>query len=102
MSALKPCPFCGGEAVVDGKSDDVRVRCTGCNTLGRSIGFDPDDDADIEDAERDAVAAWNRRAPVEITDAMVEAAERALGQAGERPMRRAVLRAALRAAMGLK
>jgi Lar family restriction alleviation protein len=53
MDELKPCPFCGGTAVVDGKSDDLRVRCEGC---------DSDDQDDIDQAERDAIAQWNRRA----------------------------------------
>ena len=64
MSELLPCPFCGGDAVLDGSSDDVRVRCeTGCQAIGRAFYFDSDDDDAIKKAESDAVEAWNRRTP---------------------------------------
>lgn len=61
MNAIDPCPFCGGAAVLDGKSDDCRVRCEPCGALGAIFDFGPDDDDAIDQAERDAVSAWNRR-----------------------------------------
>ncbi len=52
---LKPCPFCGGEAHIDGTSwttrdgkDQAWVTCKKCHTYGPS--------------STDAIAAWNRRA----------------------------------------
>ena len=72
---LKPCPFCGGRAlVIVWKDDDrlVRVECTECkcSTPGivfrlprfpldsvREIGWQPG----LEDAKREAVETWNRR-----------------------------------------
>ena len=52
---LLPCPFCGGEAYIDGTSwttrdgkDQSWVTCMKCGTYGPS--------------STDAIAAWNRRA----------------------------------------
>lgn len=63
--APKPCPLCGGHAVVDGRSDDVRVRCESCGTTGPVKFWTSDDDDEIEEAERDAIKAWNTRALAE-------------------------------------
>ena len=64
MSEMKLCPFCGGIPEIDGRSEDVRVRCeTGCKAIGRSFYFDSDDDDAIAKAESDAIEAWNRRVP---------------------------------------
>ncbi len=64
MSAeLKPCPFCGGAAVLDGKSDYCRVRCETCCTEGSTASFDSENADDIERAEAEAITAWNRRPP---------------------------------------
>lgn len=57
---LKPCPFCGGEAVLEIDHDTIqpdapidwkRVRCNNCNirTTWRK-------------SEAEAIEAWNRRA----------------------------------------
>jgi len=59
---LLPCPFCGGAPVLDGKSDDCRVRCESCGVEGSVHYFDSDDYAQIEAAEAAAVSAWNTRA----------------------------------------
>jgi hypothetical protein len=69
--ALLNCPFCGGEAVIDGKSEDVRVRCEYCHSVGRpfDFGIDADEEA-IDRAEASAVGAWNRRTPSALLDAV--------------------------------
>lgn len=67
MPALAPCPFCGGEAAFTmdriGGGD---VRCQSCcATLWGSQHIK-------------ATALWNRRAPVEPDEAMVERVARGL------------------------
>jgi Lar family restriction alleviation protein len=57
---LKPCPFCGGAPVLDGKSESCRVRCLDCGTEGHPVFFDSDQDEYIK-FEQEAMAAWNRR-----------------------------------------
>lgn len=58
-SVLAPCPFCGGNAVllihVD-RQDDVRLMC-GVATCGAAITW--------WHPRAEAIAAWNRRTPVE-------------------------------------
>jgi Lar family restriction alleviation protein len=63
MSAaeMKPCPFCGGEPVLDGRSEDVRVRCEGCDAHAATHWFGDDLDA-VDAAEAAAISAWNARA----------------------------------------
>ena len=61
---LKPCPFCGGEAVLDtGFADYVFiVRCTKCFARTDSFIMSIDDVPDDELAAQSlAVEAWNRR-----------------------------------------
>lgn len=55
---LKPCPFCGGEAHIDGTtwrpSDGEEVAwvvCKLCNAYGPTFPV------------KEAIAAWNRRTP---------------------------------------
>ena len=52
---LKPCPFCGSRAILIVDPDNGRslVECSGCyvNIRGR--------------AREMAIAAWNRRAPLD-------------------------------------
>lgn len=50
-TALKPCPFCGGEARVQSYYRDYAIYCFKCNASTRK--FYPT----REEAER----AWNRR-----------------------------------------
>lgn len=54
MSDLKPCPFCGGEAILE--SNKLRygtIYSAYCQKCGaETTGF----------SEHEAVAAWNRRA----------------------------------------
>lgn len=103
MSALLPCPFCGGTDLrpfVDqavGMSDSHGIQCNGC-------------DCAITGPERDtpeaAIAAWNRRhvpagmvvVPVEPTEAMVLAAPGRTNQATEESMYHGIYRAMLAAA----
>ena len=73
MDELKPCPFCGGEAIgITYIRDGWRATC-GCGAAAKSCFHGP---ADMPSAEQRAVTAWNTRPPV--TDEMVERAARAL------------------------
>ena len=47
---LKPCPFCGGEAVGMCGGVQQYVRCYCCNTEGPTC-----------DTKQEAIEAWNRR-----------------------------------------
>lgn len=48
---LKPCPFCGGYAIIDGCDDTLWiVICKECNA---SIGY--------KETKEEAIEAWNRR-----------------------------------------
>lgn len=73
MSELKPCPFCGGEAAVKPQdvymSKAVFVHCKTCKArvMERYEGKHIRQDGtyyslSLEDAERKAIEAWNRRA----------------------------------------
>ena len=49
--SLKPCPFCGGHAIIDGCDDTLWiVICKECNA---SIGY--------KETEQEAIEAWNSR-----------------------------------------
>lgn len=49
-SKLKPCPFCGGHAIIDGCDDTLWiVICKECNA---SIGY--------KETKEEAIEAWNR------------------------------------------
>lgn len=55
LTAILPCPFCGGEAdTMTPEEDDMRaatVMCMGCYCTGKEC-----------ETEAQAIAAWNRRA----------------------------------------
>lgn len=53
---LLSCPMCGEKAEVGEYYGESLVFCTGCGVQTRST------------RKRDAIAAWNRRAPIEIND----------------------------------
>ena len=55
-SKLKPCPFCGGKATLNGPYSFCWIRCKECG-----IGTDFVGDA------KDTIADWNRR----VTDTNV-------------------------------
>lgn len=71
MTELKPCPFCGGEAVVtdcvyhlkceDGGVYDKKGWTVGCRTVGCRGWFNRSINTEAE-----AIAAWNTRAAYEI------------------------------------
>lgn len=72
---LKPCPFCGGEAYIDGTtwrpSDGVEVAwvsCTSCGVYGPTA------------PAAKAIAAWNSRTPDPAVQALVEAAREVLSE----------------------
>ena len=58
---LKPCPFCGYHAVfsmyIARKGYEGEVECNQCGAVIRTITLDT-----IEDAEKEVIEAWNRRA----------------------------------------
>ena len=56
---LKPCPFCGGEAVLQqDANEEYYVLCRKCQLL---FGYCTDTWAEFETSEG-AIEAWNRRA----------------------------------------
>ena len=75
---LRPCPFCGpGESHVDLWHDDVSHRWrVGCGRCGCSTGISPRDKT-----QAPAIAAWNRRYPDPVMDAVRRCAEIAREQA---------------------
>lgn len=57
--ALKPCPFCGGEAMLIVHSG-VHVACRGCRA--RSPSFSDDETITLgTNAVKSVIEAWNRR-----------------------------------------
>ena len=61
MSDLKPCPFCGSDAVHTERSyfRDVLIYCENCDAYFTVDSFAAD--------EKDVIEAWNRRAEPERT-----------------------------------
>lgn len=65
---LKPCPFCGGKAIIKAvtKSYGFTIWCA-CKCGARTEGFCPDtskeDDTmeNIEEYTKRAIKSWNRR-----------------------------------------
>lgn len=48
---LKPCPFCGGHAIIDGCDDTLWIVV--CNACNASIGY--------KETKEEAIEAWNIR-----------------------------------------
>ena len=66
---LKPCPFCGGKAVLEPykarKGYEANIQCNGgCLALMRTITYDTE-----EEAVEAVVNTWNRRADNEQREA---------------------------------
>ena len=58
---LKPCPFCGGKAVVH-VNDGVRVVCTECRATSQCLVDGFSQGRPMGTAVDSVVKAWNRRA----------------------------------------
>lgn len=57
---LLPCPFCGGQAVVN-VNKGVRVICTGCFIKTETVS-DYSSDIEVDDGAIESVVdTWNRR-----------------------------------------
>lgn len=94
MSAeLKGCPFCGGEASLTIPSEhvqadcaDIYVSCDECEVEGQRFVVEMKDrTSDLWPYEqRDAIAAWNTRAPADLRSALeAETIREAAGYAEE-------------------
>ena len=57
---LKPCPFCGGKAVL--KRDRVGLYCAKCTNCGCMTTFQFDFGEGEEVSKKKAADIWNRRA----------------------------------------
>ena len=63
---LKPCPFCGGKAIIDGCDDTLwSVICKKC---AASI--------DYNETKQEAIEAWNRRVQPTFTPDELDAIRR--------------------------
>lgn len=58
---LKPCPFCGGKAVIH-VEDGVRVVCTECDSTSKCLVDGYAQGKPTGSAVDSVVKAWNRRA----------------------------------------
>ncbi len=69
---LLPCPFCGGDAYVDG--NDESHFFAGCKTCFCNVGEAYDRSAMPEHmflTADEAIAAWNRRSPPQVGRGLV-------------------------------
>lgn len=57
---LKPCPFCGGEAIL--KRDKIGLYCAKCTNCGCMTTFQFDFGEGEEVSKRKAADVWTRRA----------------------------------------
>ena len=55
MKVIKPCPFCGGKALLQNCGWPHHVYCTECGAQTTSILFD-------KEGKAEAIKKWNRRA----------------------------------------
>lgn len=65
--SLKPCPFCGGEAVVH-VNDGVRVVCRECGVMTEILVDGYSQGRPMGSAVERVVKLWNRRSNDESTD----------------------------------
>lgn len=61
---LKPCPFCGGEAVVHA-NDGVKVICRECGASSKGLVDGYSQGRPNGSAIKGVVKAWNTRKPME-------------------------------------
>lgn len=55
MDSLKPCPFCGGEAIRERYYNKFLIECEDCEEYGHGSYV-------VARTEAEAIAAWNTRA----------------------------------------
>ena len=63
---ILPCPFCDGKPRTSGSMSQTYVYCEGCDARGPGVfhGGPTNDRATLNRCEAEAIAAWNRRAPI--------------------------------------
>lgn len=59
---LKPCPFCGSEAVLYADMNGIRVLCPTCMASSRKMSDCMIGDGKTTNAAKKVINAWNRRA----------------------------------------
>ncbi len=75
LPALKPCPFCGGEAIYRDGDLARRVTCKKC-----VADIYRDEWALTYERNPSAIESWNTRAPTELEKKLVEALWQAKAQ----------------------
>lgn len=63
---LKPCPFCGGDAMSSqglSSFEDCEISCIKCDANGGNFDNHGDDAGAYQENYRDALTAWNTREP---------------------------------------
>ena len=63
---LKPCPFCGGKAIIDGCDETLWIVI--CKKCDASIGY--------KETEQEAIEAWNSRVEPTFTPDELDAIRR--------------------------
>lgn len=58
---LKPCPFCGGEAVIERADKWYCAYCEGCGAEIMTSTFRAKDSAQIEIQRLRTISKWNKR-----------------------------------------
>ena len=82
--SLKPCPFCGGHAIIDGCDDTLWIVI--CNECNASI--------DYKETECEAIDAWNSRVQPTFTPDEIDIIARYMRQDfdGNGALERAILK----------
>ncbi|MFC4275531.1 Lar family restriction alleviation protein [Achromobacter aloeverae] len=90
-AALKPCPFCGGEPVIDACDRLIAIKCETCRYSRAFSGLLQTKESSVrisdqefyhKDAHEQAIASWNTRAQPQQEGEPVLAAAMALLVAG--------------------